>query len=183
MKKLLLLLPLLIACAPTMQTTTDSTDGTPATMIGPFKLGQQWSVSSDSKTDRLIPSKTVFTVKQVLPARSTVIGITAGGSDKFPIQIEYSANDVSFLLADISPLMVGAGNIRTCIFSKGAVEPGTFGGTAAHFSLGQVRTDPATFRAGYLKSNPAAGDAEVMAAFFQLVAPDDTGPCTLRLLN
>lgn len=156
------------------------TDAAPS-LIGPFKSGQRWSVSSDSKTDPKIPPTTVFTVFKVESARHTVIGIPVGGSDKTPIQIEYPANDPSFLLADISPVAAGASKIRTCMFPQAAES--SFQGTAVHFNPSQLKADPEAFRADYLTSHPTASDQEAIQAFLKSVAPDDTGPCTLTLLN
>ncbi len=150
--------------------------------LGPFRVGQQWSVSSRSKTDPNIAPDTVFVVQSVLLARTTVIGIAPGGTDKTPVQIEYPADDTSFLLADVTPVAAGASDIRTCLLTKTPDAAGTFSGTAFHFNISQTKVSPDAFRTEYLKTHPGADDQAVMAAFLQ-VAADDTGPCTLRLLR
>ncbi|GGR05293.1 hypothetical protein [Deinococcus ruber] len=173
MKKFLLLIPLLGACAPAVS------DTSAVTAVGPFKVGQTWVLTSNSKTESLIPSKTLFTIEQVLVNRNTVIGNNPLASNKTPIQIEYTPEDGQLLVADISPMSFGSKKIRTCFFFEPASQSGVYSGIAAHFDPSQTKIDPEAFKTQYLKNNPKATDKEAIKAFAQSVSENDGGTCML----
>ena len=178
MNKLLLLIPLLAACAPSVTSVTPETSAS----FGPFKQGQTWVISSVSRTEPLIPVRTIFRIEKVFPDRHTVIGKSVLASERTPIQIEYTPEDKQLLVADISPISFGATKIRTCFFDSAGAD-GTYQGVAAHFDPSQIKTDPEGFRTAYLTTHPKASYQETAKALVQTLASDDGGPCTLELVQ
>lgn len=154
--------------------------------IGLFKVGQLWSVDSQSKSAPLPAgsSQTVFRIEQVIPARQTVIGrnvLTSGLTpDRFPVQIEISSAG-ELLVADVSPTAFGARNIRVCFFAGRADQDGTYQGKSAYYDLSQTAVLPDGFQTKYVADHPQASKQEADYAFIEAASGGDTGACTLNL--
>ncbi|WP_407542198.1 hypothetical protein Q0M94_18220 (plasmid) [Deinococcus radiomollis] len=179
MKKIVILVPLLGACAPVMtqQSTLLATAST-SVPANPFQVGQTWTLSSDSKTDKSIPAKTVFTIQEFIQKINTFTGVVPNGSKNFPIQVDLSSGK-SFLVADISPTMLGSKNIRVCFFSNLDSLTTIYNGTAYYYNLSQTANDLDSFKVSYVARNPAATEYDILQAFL-VSTSNDTGPCRLE---
>lgn len=180
MKKLLLLLPLLTACAPVLMAKNPTS----------FQIGQSWKVTSQSKLKDLIPLTTTFSVLKSAVNKDGDWE-TSGRSSNGVVYALYLTDSATMLVVDTSPYLNGNKHLRVCAFN--AEMPGSrYAGYAAHPTSdkllsvnGDTFADTARARAKLLLDK--AGDTPDLSeittrALAEAIDPNDVSACTLELL-
>ncbi|WP_425145669.1 hypothetical protein [Deinococcus sp.] len=181
---MLILLPLLAACAPALTGTSNPT---------PFKTGQTWRVSSTSALDAKLPASTEFTVSDVVSDSGDWSVKTRTGSNS-PVDLYYVDDPGFALLFDEASLDADASRLRFCALNM-SVAGGSYSGYAAHpLALKFVLNKDSDFKDALgkaLDKNANKTSTTSLGSYRNLLyksiaeAVDDTdnAPCTLELVK
>ena len=175
MKKLLMLIPLLAACAPALNRTPNT--------VGPFTVGQSYTLSSTSKTDAILPASTTFTVRTIELGDDNTYdlnGISLAGGTRSFVDLYFDPEYGTAIVFDASPRAVDAAKIRLCIFTDTDINKSPYTGFSAHLPI-EAATGNADRVKAALEASTATSFREQMGTITQTLAPDDNGSCTLKL--
>ena len=201
MKRLLLLLPLLASCGPTVagrSTWTGQITAEPIRSVGPFRVGQSLSFSSHSTTDALLPEKSVFVLKAIELGDNEYNLVLFSPSVGKNFDATYVLRSNSFYLFDTSPVVGGASKMRVCVFTDMDLGHSPYAGYSAHATpkdyvkntgnlvagthgtlVNQIKN--IVDRGGASKDQLAAAHNALSLAFVQTLAPDDNSDCLMDL--
>ncbi|ULH15003.1 hypothetical protein MF271_13690 [Deinococcus sp. KNUC1210] len=184
MKKFLVLIPLLSACAPTFTGTNNPT---------PFKTGQSWRLSSKSALDSQMAPSTTFTITDVASDDGdwSVHGVTSSKSD---VSIHYNdETPKTSLIYDYSNVDADGSRARICMI---AMKDGASvnSGYAAHIPVTKLfkssDASDTAFKDALKKAFDKNSDDTTIGfstlytkSIAQALDDSDNAPCTLELLK